>query len=84
MTPIALVGGAACKSPEDFVTIAEALSTARAKTVGINFIGGYSALVSKGMTAADENLMRSIPQALKETDFSLQLHQRRFHKRPVF
>ena len=66
--PIALVGGAACKSPEDFVTIAKTLDRA-AKTVGVNFIGGYSALVSKGMTTADENLMRSIPQALKETDF---------------
>ena len=68
MTPIALVGGAACKSPEDFVTIAKTLDRA-AKTVGVNFIGGYSTLVSKGMTTADENLMRSIPQALKETDF---------------
>ena len=68
VTPIALVGGAACKSPEDFVTIAKTLDRA-AKTVGVNFIGGYSALVSKGMTTADENLMRSIPQALKETDF---------------
>ena len=68
VTPIALVGGAACKSPEDFVTIAKTLDRA-AKTVGVNFIGGYSTLVSKGMTTADENLMRSIPQALKETDF---------------
>ncbi|MCR5640810.1 MAG: PFL family protein [Lachnospiraceae bacterium] len=68
VTPIALVGGAACKSPEDFVTIAKTLDSA-AKTVGINFIGGYSALVSKGMTAADELLIRSIPQALASTDF---------------
>lgn len=68
VTPIALVGASACKCPEDFVTIAKTLDRA-AKTVGVNFIGGYSALVSKGMTAADENLMRSIPQALKETDF---------------
>ena len=45
VTPIALVGGAACKSPEDFVTIAKTLDRA-AKTVGGNFIGGYSALVS--------------------------------------
>ncbi|MBQ2424924.1 MAG: DUF711 family protein, partial [Lachnospiraceae bacterium] len=68
VTPIALVGASACKTPEDFVTIAKTLDRA-AKTVGVNFIGGYSALVSKGMTTADENLMRSIPQALKETDF---------------
>ena len=67
VTPIALIGGAACKCPEDFVTIAQTLDRA-AKTVGVNFIGGYSALVSKGMTTADENLIRSIPQALASTD----------------
>jgi len=67
VTPIALVGGAACKSPEDFVTIAKTLDRA-AKTVGVNFIGGYSALVSKGMTPAEENLIRSIPQALASTE----------------
>ncbi len=67
VTPIALVGGAACKSPEDFVTIAKTLDKA-AKNVGLNFIGGYSALVSKGMTKADENLIRSIPKAMLETD----------------
>ena len=67
VTPIALVGGAACKSPEDFVTIAKTLNKA-AKKVGVNFIGGYSALVSKGMTKADENLIRSIPKAMLETD----------------
>ena len=66
VTPIALVGGAACKSPEDFVTIAKTLDKA-AKKVGVNFIGGYSALVSKGMTKADENLIRSIPKAMLET-----------------
>ena len=68
VTPIALIGGAACKSPEDFATIAMTLDQA-AKTVGVNFIGGYSALVSKGMTTADENLIRSIPLALSTTDF---------------
>ena len=67
VTPIALVGGAACKSPEDFVTIAQTLDRA-AKEVGVNFIGGYSALVSKGMTAADKNLICSIPKALACTD----------------
>ena len=49
VTPIALVGGNACKTSEDFVTIAKTLDRA-AKEVGVNFIGGYSALVSKGMT----------------------------------
>ncbi len=67
VTPIALVGGAACKKPEDYVTIAKTLDKV-AKEVGVNFIGGYSALVSKGMTTADENLIRSIPQALAETE----------------
>ena len=67
VTPIALVGGAACKTPEDFVTIAKTLDRA-AHTVGVNFIGGYSALVSKGMTPAEENLIRSIPQALASTE----------------
>ncbi len=68
VTPIAMVGSAACKCPEDYVTIAQTLDRA-AKTVGVNFIGGYSALVSKGMTTADEYMIRSIPQALACTEF---------------
>lgn len=67
VTPIALVGGNACKKPEDFVTIAKTLDKA-AHEVGVNFIGGYSALVSKGMTKNDENLIRSIPEALATTE----------------
>ena len=67
VTPMALVGSAACKCPEDYVTLAQTLDRA-AKEVGVNFIGGYSALVSKGMTPAEENLIRSIPQALACTD----------------
>ncbi len=67
VTPISLVGQAACKTPEDFVTIARTLDKA-AKKVGVNFIGGYSALVSKGMTTGDRNLICSIPQALAETE----------------
>ena len=67
VTPIALVGGAACKTPEDFVKIAETLDEA-AKVVGVNFLGGYSALVSKGMTMADKNLILSIPKALAVTE----------------
>ena len=67
VTPIALVGGSACKTPEDFVTIAKTLDKV-AHEVGVNFIGGYSALVSKGMTKAEENLIRSIPQALACTE----------------
>ena len=46
ITPISLIGGSACKKPEDFVEIAKTLDRA-AKEVGVNFIGGYSALVSK-------------------------------------
>lgn len=67
ITPIALVGGSACKSSDDFVTIAKTLDKA-AKKVGVNFIGGYSALVSKGMTKSDEYLIRSIPKALACTE----------------
>lgn len=66
VTPIALVGASACKSPEDYALIAQTLDEA-AKEVGVNFIGGYSALVSKGMTKGEENLIRSIPMALSQT-----------------
>ncbi|RKM62715.1 MULTISPECIES: PFL family protein [unclassified Butyrivibrio] len=67
VTPIALVGGAACKTKEDFAEIAKTLDEV-AKKVGVNFIGGYSALVSKGMTSADRLLIESIPLALSTTD----------------
>ena len=67
ITPIALVGAACCKTPEDYVTIAKTLDKA-AHEVGVNFIGGYSAIVSKGMTKSDELLIRSIPQALASTE----------------
>ena len=67
VTPIALVGGVACHSTEDFVSVAKTLDKA-AKTIGVNFIGGYSALVSKGMTPAEDLLIRSIPQALAVTE----------------
>ena len=66
VTPIALVGGSVCKTTGDFVKIAKALDKA-ADTIGVNFIGGYSALVNKGMTPADELLIRSIPEALSST-----------------
>ena len=67
VTPIALVGGAACKTPEDFARIAKTLDMA-AHEVGVNFIGGYSALVSKGMTEADRIFIESIPSALSATE----------------
>lgn len=67
VTPIALIGGVACHTTEDFVSIAKTLDRA-AKTIGVNFIGGYSALVCKGMTPSEELLIRSIPQALAVTE----------------
>lgn len=67
VTPIALVGAGACKSAKDFASLAKVLDKA-AHEVGVNFIGGYSALVSKGMTEADRLLMESIPLALSETE----------------
>ncbi len=67
VTPIAIVGSACCKTPEDYAQIAKTLDDV-AKEVGVNFIGGYSALVSKGSTPSDELLMRSIPLALSTTD----------------
>ena len=70
VTPIALVGGAACKTPEDFATIADTMDAA-AKAVGVNLIGGYSALVSKGMTKADELLIRSVNLASTKTGINM-------------
>lgn len=67
VTPIALIGGAACRTAEDFAEIAKTLDEV-AHEVGVNFIGGYSALVSKGMTDADKNLILSIPQAMACTE----------------
>lgn len=67
VTPIALIAGPACSSPEDCVSIARTLDKAAAD-MGVNFIGGYSAIVSKGMTRTDELLIRSIPLALSATE----------------
>ncbi len=63
ITPIALVGASCCKSADDYVKIAKALDKV-AEEVGVNFLGGYSAVVSKGMTTSDRLLIESIPQAL--------------------
>ena len=67
VTPIALVGASCCKKIDDYVEIAKALDRA-ADTIGVNFIGGFSALVSKGMTPSDELLIESIPKALASTN----------------
>ena len=68
VTPIGLVGAAACSCPEDYVSIAKTLDKA-AGEVGVNFLGGFSAMVSKGMTKSEEDLIRAVPRALAETDF---------------
>ena len=65
VTPIALVASA-CET-EDFVPFAKAMDSA-AKTCGVDFIGGFSALVQKGMASGDRRLIAAIPQALAETD----------------
>ncbi|MFT9393614.1 PFL family protein [Bifidobacterium sp.] len=67
ITPISLVAASACKTPEDFVQIAHTLDDV-AHRVGVNFLGGFSALVSKAMTPAERMLIESLPQALAETD----------------
>ncbi len=67
VTPISLIGAGACRTPEDFVKIAKTLDMCAEET-RVNFIGGYSALVSKGMTPADMCLIRSIPEALAVTE----------------
>lgn len=65
VTPIA-IAAAGCKT-DSYVSIAETLDKA-AKEVGVNFIGGYSALVQKGCTKSDDILIDSIPEALKVTE----------------
>ena len=68
VTPVGLIGASACKSPDDYVSVAMTLDDA-ARAVGVNFLGGFSAVVSKGMTKAEENLIRAIPKALARTDY---------------
>jgi hypothetical protein len=65
VTPLSLVGGA--MTPEGYVRAAHAMQRA-AQTLGINFIGGFSALVHKGMTNSASALISAIPEALSETE----------------
>ena len=65
VTPISIIGNAT--NAEDYTIFAKALDKA-AKTIGIDFIGGFSALVDKGFTKGDVKLINSIPKALSETD----------------
>jgi uncharacterized protein (UPF0210 family) len=66
VTPISMI--AAASGSTDYVMFAKTLDRA-AKACGVNFVGGFSALVQKGYTKSDEILIHSIPQALAETDF---------------
>ncbi len=67
VTPISLIGASCCSKIDDYVEIAKTLDRA-ADTIGVNFIGGFSALVSKGMTPSDKLLIESIPKALATTN----------------
>ena len=67
VTPISLIGAPCCKTTEDFVKLAKALDKA-AHEINVNFIGGFSALVSKGMTPAEKLLIEAIPEALAATE----------------
>ena len=67
VTPVSIIGASACHSAADWIRIASVLDKA-ADAIGINFIGGYSALVSKDMTEAEEMFIRSIPAALSQTE----------------
>ena len=67
VTPIAIIGASACKTEEDYLLVAKTLDRAAGK-VGVNFLGGFSALPAKGMTASEELLIRSIPRVLSETE----------------
>ena len=67
VTPISLIGAPCCKTTEDFVKLAKALDKS-AHEINVNFIGGFSALVSKGMTPAEKLLIEAIPEALAATE----------------
>ena len=66
VTPISSIGSSCCKSEEDFVKLALTLEKAAQET-GVNLIGGYGAVISKGMTDHEKIFLRSIPEALKVT-----------------
>lgn len=65
VTPIAILAGASGGDPVKYAKVLDKV----AKAVGVNFIGGYSALVQKGFSPGDKELIDSIPRALSETDF---------------
>ena len=67
VTPISLVGAHCCRTVEDYLKIAMTLDRT-ATEIGINFLGGFSAIVSKGMTESDRLLIESIPDVLARTE----------------
>lgn len=67
VTPIAIIGAPCCKSIADYVLLAKTLDKA-ALEVGVNFIGGFSAIVSKAMTENEKLFIESIPAALSQTE----------------
>jgi len=67
ITPISLAAASCVKSKEDYIKIAKTLDQAAIHT-GVNFIGGFSAIVSKGMTPQEKLLMEAIPEALAVTE----------------
>ena len=67
ITPISLIGASCCHTSQDYVKICITLDKA-AKELGVNFLGGFSAIVSKGITPSDRLLMESLPEALAVTD----------------
>lgn len=66
ITPISLAAASCCKSISDYVEVAKVLDQS-AREIGVNFLGGYSALVNKDMTPAEELFIRSIPEAMAAT-----------------
>lgn len=66
VTPISTVGSSCCSSSEDYVRLAKTLDRA-AQDIGVNLIGGYSAIISKGMTDKESMFLESIPEALAVT-----------------
>jgi hypothetical protein len=67
VTPVALIGEGSCRSSGDFLRIARAIDEA-ARAVGVDFLGGYSALAHKGLTRAESVFLDSIPEALTTTE----------------
>lgn len=67
ITPASIIGASACRKTEDYVKLALALDEC-AKEIGVNFIGGFTALPAKGMTDSEKLLIRSIPQVLSKTE----------------